>query len=158
MIYLKKFNESKQLIENEDAKIALSKIYNIVDAVRLGVGPRSMVDYLVNIDEFINYADKYDGAFAGNKFDSLSEFKEFIEDKIDSVVSPLVYIAPFWFTRTEEEIFNFGDVYSDTIYIRLIGSDLTREEQLEIQESTESDECDLFISESGGTYLRIWWD
>jgi len=162
MKHLKKFNEAREhrVDRPDEAREVLSKIYDIVDLVRLGPDETDFTDFLVPLDQFITYANKYDGSIAGNKFDSLEEFKNTLEDKLESVISSIIYIAPFWFTRSVNDILNFGDVYSDTVYIQLTDfvSDLSREEQRVIGDSVDADECGLIKSVSGKVYLRIWWD
>ena len=69
MKYLRKFNESmsKQLVNSDDAREVLSKIYDIVDEIDF----HSFVDFLVDIDQFMGYVDEHDGYFAGNRFDTI---------------------------------------------------------------------------------------
>ena len=124
MKYLRKFNEeldSHGRIENsKEAKEILSKIYDIKDEINLG----SLTEFLVDIEQFLNYVDKYNGSFAGNRFDDTEEFKDFLENYIETfnaLISdePIIYVSPFWMSRRESDILEFGDVYSDTIYLKI---------------------------------------
>ena len=161
MKYLNKFNEArreKQLINAKDARKVLSTIYNIVDEYCYDPIPRenSLVDFLVDSDQFLDYAEKYDGFIAGNKFESPESFKYIINDYL-SGISPVVCIAPFWFTRDPSTLTEFRDVYSDTIYVKIIEK-ITKKKINEIQDRLEADECHLVKAVSGDIYLRIWWD
>lgn len=156
MRHLKTYNESFSQLDNpDDARVVISKVYNIVDEVELS---KRLVDFIVEIDQFVKYADEYGGSFAGNRFHSLQEFKEFVEDQVDGIVSPLIYVAPFWFTRREVDITEFRDVYSDTIYIKIITPNFSLEEIDQVQKQLGCDECHLVKSKSGDIYLRVWWD
>lgn len=153
-----KDGREKQLDTPDDARVVLSKIYDIVDEIKLGPRDHDFVDFIVEFDDFIKYAEEHDGSFAGNRFDSLDEFKSFMENEVESVISPLIYIAPFWFTRTESDLLTFRDVYSDTIYVKLINGDLGKKEIKSLQDSLECDEMNIIKSSTGESYLRIWWD
>lgn len=160
MKYLKTFEyREKQIWEKDEALIVLSKIYNIKDVVNLGHRPSDLHDFLVEIDDFIKYADTYDGRFASNRFENISWFKHDISKHIEGrAISPVIYVAPFWFSRTENDLIEFRDVYSDTVYVQIITPNFSKEEIEEISNDLRADECNLIKSESGKIYLRIWWD
>lgn len=158
MKHLKRFNEgrSPQIWKSDEAKEVLSKMYDIKEEVSLG----SFSDFLVPIDQYIEYAEKYNGDVAGNRFQSLGEFKNMIEEELDSVISPVIYIAPYWFGRSPDDLLSFRMVYADTVYIQISDffDDFSVDDQHKVGNATRADECGLFKSESGKIFLRIWWD
>lgn len=145
-------DREKQITTSDEAREVLSEIYEIVDEVEFA----SFKDFLVPPDEFIDYSKKYNGNFAGNVFDSIEELQDILELEIE-FVSPIFYMAPFWFTRTKSDIVDFKEVYSDTIYIKLL-YDLNEKEIKKIRKKLEADECHIMNGLSGDTYLRVWWD
>lgn len=149
-------NKNLQLWKSNDARPIISEIYTIIDEVYLGPQNSDPIDFLVSVDQFIQYAIQYDGYFAGNVFQNIGELKHMLEFDTDGI-SPTVYIAPFWFTRTKADLVNFWDVYSDTIYIKLL-YDLSDEEVDKIKEKLKADECYMMEGKSGNLYLRVWWD
>jgi len=159
MKYLKTFeSRGRRLNDCAPAKRTLSKVYNIVDDIILwGRGSDEFYDFIVEFDDFMKYANEHNGSFAGNKFESLEQFKRFVENSLESVISPLIYVAPFWQSRTISDIVDFKDVYSDTLYVKLL-DDITDEEIDELFKSLEADEIGVKKSKSGEKYLRIWWD
>ena len=156
MKHLKLFERFDQIFTSEKARETLSLIYDIKDEVNLSPGSSSgFLDFLVDVDVFIKYANEHNGNFAGNQFE-LDEFKYMIEFELDDI-SPIIYVAPFWLSRTREDLVEFKDVYSDTIYIKLV-STISTEEIKKIKKKVKAHECDVFEGESGNNYLRIWWD
>lgn len=176
MKHLKYFKESnnRQLDDMDEAREVLSQIYDIEDELKLG---RNYGDFLVDVDQFIEYAEKHNGFFGGNYFQSLSQFKhDLLEDEIESINSiigekPTIYVAPFWFTRTYDDILKFKDVYSNTIYIEVKSSIIDRifkDEEYksdlsskirDLQERIGADEAFIMReSVNGVRYLRLWWD
>ena len=151
---------SESMWKSSQAREAISEIYTIVDEIYLD--PRrkedGFVDFLVEMSEFTKYAEDYNGFFAGNRFQTFKEFESFITNYIDGIISPLIYVAPFWMSRTKEDIVNFGDVYSDTIYVKVIDTEPDKEELEEINKVIKADEIHLMTSKSGDKYVRFWWD
>lgn len=172
MKYLKSFNESReQLTDSDKAREVISKVYDIIDEIPFDLN----IDFLVDINQFIDYANKHDGSIAGNIFNSLDEFKRVLQDEIEGLNlsigdSPIIYVSPFWESRFPEDILEFGDVYTDTVYIRLDNSIVDKMKNddrynqsiwsdIQILESRiKADETDILKSTNGDYYLRIWWD
>lgn len=175
MKYLRKFNEgmSEQLVNSDDAREVLSTVYNIVDEIDF----RSFNDFLVDIDQFIGYVDKYNGYFAGNRFNTIEEFKSELDDVIEGfnyLISdtPIMYVSPFWFSRRPEDITGFESfaVYSATIYLKVDNNIIEemrndRDFNSKIKDDIDKlkirldiDEVGIHKSVNGNYYLRLWWD
>jgi len=158
MKHISKFKEhSNQIWNKDEAQKVLSQIYTIEDTVNLGYRPEDLHDFLVDVDEFIKYADRYNGSFADNEFESLNQFKSNILNHVEGI-SPVIYVAPFWFSRSESDLLEFKNVYSDTVYLLIVSPNFSIEEQQEVQNTLKAHECDLMKGESGKVYLRVWWD
>lgn len=177
MNYIKKYNtfesfltnsREPQLVNADIARNVVSKIYKIEDEYSMG----SLVDFLVDTDKFLEYAFKHNGSLAGNFFDSLDHLTEVL-DKIKEISKvERIFVAPHWFSRTESDIIKFGDVYSDTLYIKMENGFpetymssrkriLAPEDKIilfEIKEITNGDEVDVVTSINGNSYIRVWWD
>lgn len=98
-----------------------------------------------------------DGFIAGNYFSDRDHILEVMSEL--STMVPDFYIAPFWFTRYEEDIAG-KDVYADTIYVPCI-EDLTVKNDKIIKplfKFLEADELFIVTGKSGQKYIRIWWD
>lgn len=112
----------------------------------------------------MKYAQEHDGSIAGNEFDDFEDVWYMIKqiEKINNVIN--VYISAYWSTRSKEDIVNFGDVYSDTLFIQI--NDKLDEEQLddlleEIRQITQGHEVNVYdkkYSKNEHTYIRVWWD
>lgn len=172
MKYLKKFNESReQLFDADEGRKVLSQVYDIVDEIPM----HRISDFLVDVEKFIEYAEEYDGYFAGNRFDTFDEFKQMLDIEIEGInafmgSSPIYYVAPHWFSRTPDDILKFEDVYSATIYTN-IDDDVIKGMQNDedykrdiwssindLRTRIEADEAHIMKSVKGKYYLRIWWD
>ena len=148
---IKSFLEHRdQLFKGNQAEPILSQIYDIKDKIYLDPYRKEdgLTDFLVDYSQFIEYATKY------NK---LSQFKEMIET-ISKLINGEIFIAPYWFSRTKDDILNFSNVYSDTIYVKVDDIFVTKYDLNKINQSIEADELDIMTSESGNKYVRIWWD
>lgn len=144
----------EQIWQVDKAREVLSKVYNIEDEVKLSA---NLTDFLVYIDEFMDIMEKHNGHIAGNAFHTTNEIKDALSTLERFGISPVIFIAPFWLTRSESRILNFEDVYADTVYIQLIDS--VRQDDIEkIYNELKVDEVFVVKSESGKDYLRIWWD
>lgn len=160
MKYLKKFNESfvGQLWEAEDAREVINRYWNVVDEV----SSRYSCDFLVEADDFLEKMSEHDGYIAGNYFSGVDHIRKDISELY--TISPHVYIAPFWRTRTEEDIAG-GDIYADTIFIPYMEG-ITGEDGKVINSVfsfLNPDELGVtkqyrMESKSGDAYIRIWWD
>lgn len=89
MKHLKRFNEelnwAGQIENSIEAKKLLSQIYDIKDELSLG----SFDEFLVDVDSFLNYADKHNGYFADDRFDNISESIDTIREYINDILLPL---------------------------------------------------------------------
>ena len=152
---LENFNSDKQIIDSDSARESLSKIYTIEDEVSLSFDGK-FKDFLVDSEQYIKYAKKYDGNFAANEFDIDDAI--IMMEYISFHITPVLYVAPFWFTRFISDIEDFRDVYSDSLYIPV--NDLTRSKSLlyELERKFNPDEIDKIESDSGKEYIRMWWD
>ncbi|MFA5586456.1 MAG: hypothetical protein WDA02_07935 [Saccharofermentanales bacterium] len=156
----KEWLEQKKKTEISNARKWLSEIYDIKDEIKHW----DLVEFLVDVDKFMKYAQEHDGSIAGNEFDDFEDVWYMIKqiEKINNVIE--VYISPFWISREKEEIVDFGDVYSNTLFIQI--NDKLDEEQIddlleEIREITQGHEVDVYdkkFSKNGNTYVRVWWD
>ena len=148
---IKSFLEHRdQLFKGNQAEPILSQIYDIKDKIYLDPYRKEdgLTDFLVDYSQFIEYATKY------NK---LSQFKEMIET-ISKLINGEIFIAPYWFSRTKDDILNFSNVYSDTIYVKVDDIFVTKYDLNKINQSIKADELDIMTSTSGNKYVRIWWD
>ena len=155
---IKSFLEHRdQLFKGNQAEPILSQIYDIKDKIYLDPYRKEdgLTDFLVDYSQFIEYATKYNGHFAG--FNKLSQFKEMIET-ISKLINGEIFIAPYWFSRTKDDILNFSNVYSDTIYVKVDDIFVTKYDLNKINQSIEADEFHIMTSTSGNKYVRIWWD
>jgi hypothetical protein len=170
MKHLRKFNEGvhTQLRNSDEARIIINKYYNVVDEVTTSYSAFSMVNFLVEADDFLQRMSEHDGYIAGNYYRDTDHIREDI-NKLYSL-SPHVYVCPYWSTRTEKDI-ECGDVYADTLYVPYIegisgkiGEDgkmqviMSEFEFLNADEIGVSTSYGNVSSKSGEDYIRIWWD
>jgi hypothetical protein len=167
MEHLQSFLESwDQLMKGKDARPVLSQIYTIQDEINMDPHRGEdalLIDFLVNYDDFIKLAIQRDGDFAGNRFNSLNEFTKFV----DEIVKPLfpnneLYIAPFWFTRTKDDLLKDHFPYADTLYVKVDSTFINKYNLEKMNQTIKADECSVITqyrpSNSGNQYVRLWWD
>jgi hypothetical protein len=168
MEHLQSFLERwDQIFKGKDARPIINQIYNVQDEINMDPGRSEedalLIDFIVNYDEFIKLATERKGHFAGNAFNSLKKFTIYV----DEVIKPLfpkneIYIAPFWFSRTKNDLLNDHPPYSDTLYIKVDSTFQNKYNLEKMNQTIGADECDVITnyrpSNSGEQYVRLWWD